>query len=118
MLGALGLILGAAGLGFILIRNFNSRKREFALMTAAGYPARRIRKLLLKDHLIILAWGLLTGFVSALCASWPSVKSGSDLPWTLILVMLVLTFAVGLFTLLLSVTQVNKVKLIEILRRE
>jgi ABC-type antimicrobial peptide transport system permease subunit len=73
---------------------------------------------LLKDHLIILAWGLLTGFVSALCASWPSVKSGSDLPWTLILVMLVLTFAIGLFTLLLSVTQVNKVKLIEILRRE
>jgi ABC-type antimicrobial peptide transport system permease subunit len=118
MLGALGLILGASGLGFILIRNFNSRKREFALMTAAGYPARRIRKLLLKDHLIILAWGLLTGFVSALCASWPSVKSGSDLPWTLLLIMIVLTFAIGLFTLLLSVTQVNKVKLIEILKRE
>jgi ABC-type antimicrobial peptide transport system permease subunit len=118
MLGALGLILGAAGLGLILIRNFNSRKREFALMTAAGYSARRIRKLLLKDHMIILIWGLITGMASALCASWPSVKSGSDLPWTLLLIMLTLTFAIGLFTMLLSVSQVNKEKLVEILRRE
>jgi ABC-type antimicrobial peptide transport system permease subunit len=118
MLGALGLILGAAGLGFILIRNFNSRKREFALMTAAGYTARRIKKLLLKDHIIILVWGLFTGLASALSASWPSIKSGSDLPWILLLIMLVLTFAIGLFTLLISVNQIKKENLISELRKE
>jgi putative ABC transport system permease protein len=118
ILGALGLILGAAGLGLILVRNFNSRKREFALMTAAGFSSGRIRDLLLKDHIIILIWGLCTGFASALSASWPSVKSGADLPWTLLLIMFLLTFAIGLFTLLASVNQVKKENIISVLRKE
>jgi putative ABC transport system permease protein len=118
LLGAFGMILGAAGLGFILMRNFSSRKREFALMMASGYSERRIRRLLLKDHLIILSWGLLTGSVSAVCATWPSMKSGADISWAILLAIPGLTFAIGFITLSLSVNQISKLNLVTNLRKE
>jgi putative ABC transport system permease protein len=118
MMGALGMILGVAGLGFILVNNFNSRKREFALMLATGFTVKRIRILLLNDHLLILVMGLLTGSLSAMCATWPSVFSGTELPWRLFIAMLILTFAIGYLALSLAVRLVNKEKIITYLRRE
>jgi putative ABC transport system permease protein len=118
LMGVLGMILGVGGLGFILARNFNSREKEFALMIASGYTGRRIRRLLLKDHFIILAWGILTGSLSALCATWPSVASGSELPWKLFAIMLVMIFLVGYLVLLLSEGLVEKRNLVVSLRRE
>jgi ABC-type antimicrobial peptide transport system permease subunit len=118
MLGAFGLILGAAGLGFILKRNFNSRKHEFALMLASGYTTGRIKRLLLKDQIIILFWGIFTGSISALTATWPSVKQGTDLPWALLSVMLVAMILTGIAALLISVNQLNKEELVSLLRKE
>jgi ABC-type antimicrobial peptide transport system permease subunit len=82
VLGAFGMILGVAGMGFILIRNFNQRKREFALMLATGYSVKKIRRLLLNDQIIILLWGILTGTVSGLISTLPSLRSGSEIPWS------------------------------------
>jgi ABC-type antimicrobial peptide transport system permease subunit len=118
VLGIMGLILGAAGLGLVLIRNFNERKREFAIMIAMGYPARRIRRVLLKDQIIILSWGILTGVIPAITATWTSIKSGSELPWTRIVLMVVMIFAIGILALLFSVRQVRKQNLVNQLRRE
>ena len=44
ILGGIGMILGVAGLGLILIRNFNQRRRDFGLMLAQGFSVRSIRK--------------------------------------------------------------------------
>jgi len=118
MLGAFGLILGAAGLGFVLKRNFNSRKREFALMLASGYTTGRIRSMLLKDQFIILFWGIFTGAASAIPATWPSVKHGTDLPWILLLLMLLIMAITGIAALLISVNQVDKSRLIPLLRKD
>jgi len=118
MMGVLGMILGVAGLGFMLVRNFNSRKREFALMIASGYTVKRVRKLLLKDHLLILFWGLLTGSLSSIFATWPSVLSGADLPWSLLVTMLVLILATGYLVLSASVSVVNRKNIIVYLKRE
>ncbi len=118
MLGAFGLILGTAGLGFILKRNFNARKHEFALMLASGFTAGKIKNILFKDQLIILLWGIFTGSISALSATWPSIKHGADLPWMILLIMLVVMLLTGIIALLISVNQMNKTKLIPLLRNE
>jgi putative ABC transport system permease protein len=118
MLGAFGLILGAAGLGFILRRNFNSRKQEFALMLSTGYSSQRIKNLLFKDQLIILIWGILAGSISALAATWPSIRHGADLPWGLLSIMLLAMMLTGIIALLISVNNVNKARLISLLRKE
>lgn len=118
MMGALGMILGVAGLGFVLLGNFNSRKREFALMLASGYTIKRIRKLLLKDHFFILGLGTIIGSISAIFATWPSVLSGANMPWQLFIAMLVLIFAIGFLALSVSVSLVKRKTIITYLRRE
>jgi putative ABC transport system permease protein len=118
VLGILGLILGSAGFGLVLIRNLNERKREFAVEAAMGYPVRIIRKYLLKDHFIILVWGVITGTLSALTATGASIRSGSEMPVIQLLVMLLLIMAAGITALLITVKQVRQQILITQLRRE
>ena len=118
VLGAFGMILGVAGLGFILIRNFRQRKREFALMMATGYSLKQIRNTLLNDQIIILIWGILTGTVSGLVSTMPSLINGSEVPWKIILLMIITVTAVGLTALLLSVRMVKSKSLVNQLRKE
>jgi hypothetical protein len=118
ILGAFGLVLGVAGLGFILLRNFNQRKREFALMAATGFSQKKIRDLILRDQIRILVWGILTGTLSGLIATIPSVLSGNEIPWVIILGMIILVAVSGLTALLVSIRNVRNSVLINELRKE
>jgi len=118
VLGIFGMVLGIGGLGFILARNFNQRKAEFALMMATGYSPRQIKNLLLKDHLFILLSGIITGTIPALIATYPSIRSGTDLQWDLLIAMIFTVTIIGLGVLLLSIRRIQKSSLIIQLRKE
>jgi hypothetical protein len=118
ILGVLGMILGVAGLGFILLRNFNQRKREFALMMAIGYTIRQVRRLIVNDHILIMFWGILTGFASGLTATHQSLRSGAEMPWSIIAAMAFLVIAAGSLALYLSTRSIRSSSLISHLRRE
>jgi ABC-type antimicrobial peptide transport system permease subunit len=118
ILGALGLVLGVAGLGFILLRNFNQRKREFALMAATGFSQKKIMDLVLRDQIRILVWGIVTGTFSGLIATIPSVMSGNEIPWAIILGMLILVTFSGLTALLISIRNIRNSILINELRKD
>jgi putative ABC transport system permease protein len=118
ILGAFGMVLGVAGMGFVLIRNFIQRKREFALMAATGFSINRIRRFLLNDQIIILLWGILTGTVSGLISTFPSLRSGSEIPWSIIIIMVISITIVGTVALLVSVRMVKGRSLVVQLRRE
>ena len=75
--GALGMIIGIAGLGFVLLRNFNYRRKEFALMMSTGYTVRKIRNMIFSDHMLIMLAGIVSGFVPALIATFPSLEEQS-----------------------------------------
>lgn len=78
-LGALGMILGTIGLAIILARTILERRREIALMQAIGFGTRQLFRLLVSEYLILLAAGVLTGFVTAVVATLPSfVSSNTD----------------------------------------
>ena len=118
VLGAFGMILGIAGLGFVLLRNYNLRRREFAFLSATGFTESRIRRLILKDQMIILFWGVLTGTLSGLTATIPSIMSGNELPWNIIIIMILSIFTIGSTVLYLSVRSISSKTLISQLRRE
>jgi putative ABC transport system permease protein len=118
LLGALGMILGIAGLGFVLMRNFNQRKREFALMISCGFTMKGIRRTLITDQVIIMIWGILTGFVSAISATLPSLNSGNMFPWGIILLMLLLISVVGLAAIFLVIRGISQETLVSQLRKE
>lgn len=74
ILGGLGLLLGTAGLGVVVLRNVLERRAELALFTAVGLRARVVRKLIVMEHGALLIAGLLIGIVAALVAIVPALR--------------------------------------------
>jgi putative ABC transport system permease protein len=118
ILGGIGMILGVAGLGFMLIRNFNQRKRQFGLMMAAGFPLSTVRRIIFDDHALILLAGILTGLISALVATRPSIMNYAGIPWKTIAVMIVLILITGFTALAVSVRAIKKDTIISGIRKE
>ncbi len=118
VLGALGMIIGVAGLGFVLLKNYNMRKKEFALLLAVGFTVKNVRKMILSEQLILLLWGVIAGFASALISTYPSLAAGNELPWSLLVTMLVLVIATGFAALYISSRSVRKENLTSLLRKE
>jgi ABC-type antimicrobial peptide transport system permease subunit len=118
ILGGIGMILGVVGLGFILIKNFNQRKRDFGLMMAAGFSVNRIRKTVFWEHAKILLAGIFTGILSALFATRASIMNNSDIPWKTIAVMICLVMITGLAALAISVKAIKRDSLITRIRKE
>jgi ABC-type antimicrobial peptide transport system permease subunit len=112
------MILGVAGLGLILIRNFNQRKRDFGLMLAEGFSLNSIRSIIFGEHVRILLAGIFTGLVSALVATRPSIMNDTDLPWKSIGVMILLVMITGLTALTASVKSINSETLVARIRKE
>ena len=80
-LGGLGLLLGTAGLGAVVLRNVLERRAELALLTAVGIPRGRIALLLFAEHFALFAAGILAGIVPALVAVLPALRSpGAQVP--------------------------------------
>ena len=75
MLGGLGLLLGSAGLGIVVLRNVLERRGELALLIAVGFRRRRVQALVLAEHAALLGLGLMIGVASALVAILPSLLS-------------------------------------------
>ncbi|MGI9015114.1 MAG: FtsX-like permease family protein [Phycisphaerales bacterium] len=74
-LGGLGLLLGACGMGIIVLRNVLERRGELATLRAVGFSPRDIRNLLLREHALLLLLGLLSGAVAAAWTLLPIVPA-------------------------------------------
>ena len=95
-LGALGLILGTIGLAIILARTILERKREIAVMRAVGYKVQSIFKMLVKEYLLLLLAGVLTGFVTALLATLPAfISTNTDASFFTVFTVLILVIFNG-----------------------
>lgn len=116
--GAMGMIIGIAGLGFVLLRNYNQRKRDFAIMLAVGFQVKNIRKMILSEQMLILFAGVSSGVISALVATLPSIINSPDIPWLFMIGMVGAIVITGLFTLVISVRSVTKNSLTESLKKE
>jgi len=82
ILGGLGLLLGSAGLGIVVLRNVLERRGELGLLTAVGFNRRSLQNLILGEHGALLALGLGIGVLSAAVAVLPALLSPAmHLPW-------------------------------------
>jgi len=118
ILGALGVFIGVFGMGFVLLRNYQVRKKEFALMLATGFSIAYIKKMVFREQLLILLAGLVTGIISAVMATLPSVRSGTEMPWLFIAIVAAAIFAAGSATLFIVARNIAGAPVISSLRRE
>lgn len=80
-LGALGLLLGSVGVALVVLRNLLERRSELALLCAVGLTRRRLRRLVVSEHALLVLLGLITGGGAAMAAVWPALSAGGDVPW-------------------------------------
>jgi ABC-type antimicrobial peptide transport system permease subunit len=92
VLGGLGVILGAAGLGLVTARNLAERRYEFAVLKTVGIPGEVMRGMIFREVGQFLRWGLGIGMVAAVVAIIPNlslVNPAVALGWVISLVVLV-----------------------------
>src|SRR4029077_7722368 len=75
VLGGLGLLLGSAGLGGVVLRNVLERRGELGLFVAVGFRRRLLQRLVLSEHGALLIAGLAIGSVAAAVAVLPAILS-------------------------------------------
>jgi hypothetical protein len=82
ILGGLGLLLGSAGLGVVVLRNVLERRGELGLLLATGFRRSEAQKLVVAEHGALLGLGLIIGMVAAVAAILPAILSpGAHLPY-------------------------------------
>ncbi|MFB6340611.1 FtsX-like permease family protein [Saccharicrinis sp. FJH62] len=120
ILGILGLILGIIGLGIILARSVYERKKEISLLQSLGFKSFRIAGMLAYEYLILLFAGLITGMLSAVIATLPSlISSGTQVSFSTVYVVLVILILSGLSIILIAAgLQVRKEDVLSGLRYE
>ena len=81
ILGGLGLLLGSAGLGIVVLRNILERRGELGLLLAVGFRRGALQGLVLCEHGALLGLGLGLGLAAAAVAVLPALLTpGTSLP--------------------------------------
>jgi ABC-type antimicrobial peptide transport system permease subunit len=118
-LGALGLVLGTFGLAAVQLRSVFERRKELALMRAAGFRRGRLGEMVLLENLLLLVGGLALGTVAALLAVLPQMLLGAARPPQVdLVVMLGIVLVVGAITGLIAVRATLRAPLVGALRGE
>mgnify|MGYP002622455674 CR=1 FL=1 len=118
VLGGLGLLLGSAGLGVVVLRNVLERRAELGLMQAVGFRRRVLKKLVLVEHAALLAGGLALGVLAAVVAILPEFLSVGGQPPLFLLLTLGAVFLSGLIWTWLATRFALRGELLKALRNE
>ena len=119
LLGGLGVVIGTFGLGFLLIRNIQERKLELATYFALGFRKNHIMRLLIAEHLLILASGTVAGTLTGLASIIPSLLSpAADIPFAFLGVMISVIFLTGFLWIIIPVRAAFRDDTAMVLRKE
>ena len=118
LLGGLGLLLGTAGLGVVVLRNALERRSELAIARAIGFSNQAVRNLLGWEHALLLLLGLGLGVAAASFAIWPAMHGSNTLPLWSIITLLAGLVASGMFWVWLASAIATRGKLLDSLRDE
>ena len=118
VLGGLGMLIGSAGLGVVVLRNVQDRRSELALLLAVGFQRGEVESLVLREHAALLLAGLVIGTVSALIAVLPSLNSISQFPFISLGLTLMVVLMSGLLSTWLASRLALRGRLVDSLRSD
>ncbi|HEX7900802.1 MAG TPA: ABC transporter permease [Planctomycetota bacterium] len=81
VLGGLGVLLGSAGMGVLVLRNVMERRSELALLRAVGYTKAQAVAVVQTEHRVLVLAGLAAGTLASALAVLPSAaRPDADIP--------------------------------------
>lgn len=117
-LGALGVLLGCLGLGAIVARNVLERRRELALLGAAGFSGADLQRLVLTEQAAVIVAGLAIGVIAAVVAIAPVLTTRGVSARILPGVWLLLVAIAGLGASWIATRAVRRLPLVASLRAD
>jgi putative ABC transport system permease protein len=93
----LGLLIGIAGLGVVMVRAVRERRRQIGMLRAIGFSSRVVRRAFLAEAGFVSLQGIVLGMGLGLVTSYQMLRSdvfGDPLPFTIPWVALVVLFVV------------------------
>lgn len=119
MLGGLGLVLGALGLGVVLMRNVWDRRSELALMQAVGFSRSAIAWCIFAENAALVIVGSTIGLIAATAAVMPAViERAGSIPWASLIVTVGCAPAAAMVAAGLALAAALRGPLLPALRRE
>ncbi len=119
VLGGLGLLLGSAGVGVLVLRNVMERRGELALLRSIGFSKERIGALVSAELRFLVAAGLATGTAAAALAIVPTwVRPEIQIPYGLLAAFLGGTAALAVLSIRLATQAALRGRLVDALRSE
>lgn len=114
---ALGLVVGIAGLGVVMVRAVRERRRQIGVLRALGFGTSAVRQAFLVESGFVALEGILIGVVLAILSTWRLLTSGSfgeglefTVPWLQLVVLVVLTFGASLLATLAPAQQASRIR--------
>ena len=116
MLGGLGLALGTIGLAAVTARSVVERRRELALLAAAGYAPRHLQTLIASEQVALVSAGIVAGVAASVIALVPVFRTSSA-GWShLPLRWVAVVFLVGVVSAAVATRAVRRLPLLASLR--
>jgi putative ABC transport system permease protein len=104
---AIGLLVGIAGLGVVMVRAVRERRRQIGMLRAMGFPAHQVRRSFLAESAFIAGEGIFIGAVLALVVLNRTFSAlpkdfgiALDVPWIQLLLLIALTFIASILATL------------------
>jgi putative ABC transport system permease protein len=102
---ALGLVVGVAGLGVVMVRAVRERRRTVGVLRALGFPARVVRRAFLVESSFVALEGILLGTALSIVTAYLLFRNDDELqaaggsfpvPWLAITVLVAATAVASL----------------------
>ena len=99
---ALGLVVGVAGLGVVMVRAVRERRRQVGVLRALGYEAGAVRRAFMVESAFVTLEGVAVGTTLALVTAWRIVANdtfgelGFSVPWLEVGGLVVATFVASI----------------------
>ena len=74
---ALGLVVGIAGLGVVMVRAVRERRRQIGVLRSLGFPASAVRRAFITESAFVAAEGIAIGVILALIVAWRLIGEGT-----------------------------------------
>lgn len=119
VLGGLGLLLGSAGMGVLVLRHVLERRGELALLRAVGYTKQDAARVVMAEQVFVLASGLAAGTISAALAIGPTaLQPQNSIPYGLLAGFLAGTLLLSLAWIRIAAGIALRAPLVPALRQE
>jgi putative ABC transport system permease protein len=114
---ALGLVVGIAGLGVVMVRAVRERRREIGVLRALGFDPAAVRRAFLVESGFVAMEGILTGTVLAVVTTWRLAANADfgatmvfTVPWGSLVLLVLATIVASLLATATPAQQAARIK--------